>query len=231
QIATSLATSFKQLHLHELLPGSEKIEAALGAIDGNLALKGVGNSPAAMLGSANGRIDLYSTGGQVSNLALEFVGADIAEIVKFWVGGDQQVQLRCAVASYNVNDGVATSEVFVVDTDDTIIGGTGQASFRDETLDFTLTPLPKDMSPLALRGPLRVTGSFAKPGVGLEKGHLARKIGAAVLLGLLNPLAAVLPLIETGPGKDANCAELIATVEKSARGQRVATIPQKSRKN
>src|SRR6185369_7712834 len=78
------------------------------------------------------------------------------------------------------------------------------------------TPLPKDKSILALRGPLHAGGTFANPKIGLEKGPLARKIGASVLLGLLNPLAAIIPLIETGPGKDANCGQLVAAVQASA---------------
>jgi uncharacterized protein involved in outer membrane biogenesis len=100
----------------------------------------------------------------------------------------------------------------VIDTDDTVIAGTGQASLREESLEFRLLPLPKDASILSLRGPLKVTGSFEKPEAGLEKPPLARKIGASVLLGLVNPLAAIIPLIETGPGKDAPCAELVANV-------------------
>jgi uncharacterized protein involved in outer membrane biogenesis len=160
-----------------------------------------------MLASSSGGTDLYSEGGQVSNLMMEFAGADIAEIIKFWVGGDQKVQLRCAVASFKVENGVASSQTLVVDTDDTYIGGSGQASFRDETLNFKLVPLPKDKSILALRGPLKVAGSFEHPTFGLEKGPLARKIGASLLLGLINPVAAILPLIETGPGKDAPLCE------------------------
>jgi hypothetical protein len=43
-----------------------------------------------------------------------------------------------------------------------------------------------------------------------------------VLLGLINPLAAIIPLVETGPGKDAPCAGLVASVEAAAKGQKVA---------
>ncbi len=34
-----------------------------------------------------------------------------------------------------------------------------------------------------------------------------------MLLGLINPLAAVIPLIETGPGKDAPCADLVGSLQ------------------
>lgn len=222
RISADVTTSFRKLHLNKLIPATDKLDESIGAIDGRLKLAGTGNSAATLLGASNGRIDLYSGGGQVSNLLMEYAGTDFFEIFKFKVRGDQQIKLRCAVASFNVKDGLATSEAMVVDTDDTVIGGTGTLSLREETIDLTLTPLPKDMSPLALRGPLHVTGSFAKPAINLEKKTIARKVGAAVLLGLLNPLAAIIPLVETGPGKDANCSGLIASVEAAAKGQSVA---------
>jgi len=217
-LKTDLDTAFRKLHINRLIPGTDKLDASFGAVDGRVRLAGSGNSPAAMLGTAGGRIDLHSGGGSTSNLMMEFAGADIAEIVKFWVGGDEQIELRCAVASFNVKNGVAKSDAIVVDTEDTIIGGEGNVNFKDETMDLKLTPLPKDPSPLALRGPLYVRGPFAKPDYGLEKKSLVRRIGSALLLGFINPLAAIIPMIETGPGKDAPCGDLIASVEAAAKG-------------
>jgi len=38
----------------------------------------------------------------------------------------------------------------------------------------------------------------------------------AVLGALINPLAALLPLIETGPGENADCQSLVAAAERTA---------------
>ena len=40
-----------------------------------------------------------------------------------------------------------------------------------------------------------------------------------MLLGLINPLAALIPLIETGPGKDvkAPCADLVGSLQAKSR--------------
>jgi uncharacterized protein involved in outer membrane biogenesis len=225
KLAVDIDSAFKQLRIGRLIPRAELVEKSLGAINGRAQWKGHGNSAAAVLGASNGRFDLMSGGGQVSNLLLEFAGADIAEIVKFWMGGDQQVELRCGVVAFNVKDGLMTSEVFVIDTDDTYFGGAGTVSLRDETLDLTITPLPKDFSPVSLRGPLHVRGTFANPTFGLDKGRLTLRAGAALLLGLINPLAAIIPLIETGPGKDAPCGELVKSLE--ARIKTPANVPQK----
>ena len=44
----------------------------------------------------------------------------------------------------------------------------------------------------------------------LEKGPLALRGVAALALGLINPLAALIPLIETGPGVDTDCKDVFA---------------------
>lgn len=215
KVAVDSDTSFRQLHINKLVPGTDLLDQSFGAVNGRVQLKGAGNSTGAMLGTSNGQVNLFSTGGQISNLVLEFAGVDIAEIVKFWAGGDRQAELRCAVAAFNVQNGLARSEVFIIDTDDTFFGGQGTISLKDEKIDLKVTPLPKDMSPVSLRGPLYVRGTFAKPAVGVEKTTLIARAGAAVLAGLINPLAAILPLIETGPGKDkeAPCGDLIQNLE------------------
>ena len=76
----------------------------------------------------------------------------------------------------------------------------GRVSLADETLDLRLTVSPKDFSPATLRTPVHVSGSFSAPEVELEKGPLGRKLAASILLGLINPLAALIPLLDPGEG-------------------------------
>ena len=230
-LAVDIQSAFRQLHINKLVPGTDALDQSFGAVDGRVQLKGRGNSAAAVLGTSNGRIDLVSRGGEMSNLLVEVAGLDGAEILKFFVGGDKEIQLRCGIAAFKVKDGVMVSEAFVIDTDDTYIGGEGTISLRDETLDMKLTPLPKDVSILSLRGPLRVRGTFAEPKPGVEKRSLARRVGAAVMLGLVNPLLALLPTIETGPGKDksAPCGELIQSLQANIKGGAQKSVPQRAK--
>ena len=65
---------------------------------------------------------------------------------------------------------------------------------------------------LSLRGPINVAGTFRNPRVSVSSEVLLRG-GAAIALGVVNPLAALLPLIETGPGEDAHCSNVLAPVE------------------
>jgi uncharacterized protein involved in outer membrane biogenesis len=228
----SIDTSVRGLRINRLIPGTDALDASLGAVDGRVELEGRGNSASDVLGSSKGNIDLVSGGGEVSNLLLEVAGLDVAETVKFFIGGDKTIQLRCGIVAFGVADGVMTSKAIVIDTDDTYIGGEGTVSLRDERLDLKLTPLPKDVSILSLRGPLRARGTFADPDVGVEKRSLARKIGTAVMLALVTPVAAIIPTIETAPGKDkqAPCADLLASLEADVKGGKAKVVPAKRKK-
>lgn len=217
RIQASVETAFQRLHINRLVPRAEILESALGTIDGNARLAGSGNSVADMLGSADGRVALVSAGGNISNLLLAFAGANGAKILQLLVLGDREAALHCGAVAFNVRQGLMSSDVMVVDTSDTNIVGSGDVNLRDETLNFTLHPLPKKPSLLSLRGPLHLTGTFHDPGIGLDKPTVSLRAGGALLLGFINPLAALLPLIETGPGKDSDCAQLTTSLAAAAR--------------
>ena len=218
RINARIDTQFQRLHINRLVPRAGILESALGTIDGNARLAGSGNSTAAMLGVADGRLALVSAGGNISSLLVALAGANGAKILQLLVLGDREVKLHCGAAAFNVQQGVMTSDVLVVDTGDTNISGGGNVNLRDETIDLTLNPLPKKPSVLSLRGPLHITGTFAEqPRIGFDVPTVSMRAGGAVLLGIVNPLAALLPLIETGPGKDSDCARLAVSLTARAR--------------
>jgi hypothetical protein len=79
----------------------------------------------------------------------------------------------------------------------------GTLSLANETLDLRAVVAPKDFSPLTLRAPLRIGGTFAHVVVGVEKRALGIKLGSTLLLGLINPLAAIIPLVDPGSRNEA----------------------------
>ncbi len=167
---------------------------------------------------------LATSGGAVSNILVEFMGLDAGEIIKFKLSGDRQTTIRCGVASFDLKDGQATARTLVFDTIDTRIDGSGQIDLRDEQWNLLLEPHPKDRSILVLRSPLHIVGTFAHPAVKVDKKGLIKRAGGALVLALLNPLAALLPLIETGTGTDANCKQLLASAQPAQREERKPPI-------
>ncbi|HTN26384.1 MAG TPA: AsmA family protein [Burkholderiales bacterium] len=214
-IRTKADVRLKNARINQLFPTVKLMKDSDGVIGASVQLSGSGNSVAAMLGSASGELGVAMTGGELSNLMIELVGLDGGEALKFLIGGDRKTPIRCAVGSFQVRNGVATSNSLVLDTEDTNIAGAGTLNLRSETLDITLRPEPKDKSIFVVRSPIRLHGPFADPDVSVNKGPIIARAGASILLGLVNPLAALIPLIETGPGKDSDCKTLLASVDKA----------------
>lgn len=215
---------FKRIDLRKMFPGNRTVEKSTGLVGGRAVLKGQGNSLADFLADADGTLGLAMSGGQVSNLVLELAGLDAAEALRLLFRGDKPVQIRCAVADLGVEDGLVTAKSVIVDTTDTNLSIEGQVNLRSEEMDLTLYPLPKDYSLAVFRSPLHLRGTFKDPSVRLDKG-LALRGGIAVLLGAVaGPLSALVALIETGPGDDANCEHLIAAMEQHAGKKSLRTV-------
>ena len=100
-------------------------------------------------------------------------------------------------------NGVFTPRVMVVDTTDSTVWVDGSLSLATEKLNLRAMALPKDFSPLTLRVPLYVKGSFANPQVTLDKKPIGLKLATSVLLAIINPLAAAIPLLDSGDTKEA----------------------------
>ncbi|GAA3933387.1 AsmA family protein [Luteimonas lutimaris] len=193
------------LNLGELFPDAKLTDDAIGKLGGHVAITGTGNSIAQMLGSADGDIVLGMGRGQVSNLLMELAGIDIYESLKFLIGKDHKVPIRCAFGDFGVKDGLMTSRALAFDTTDTIIVGEGTVNLRDETLDLLLKPRPKDRSILTLRSPLVVDGTFKNPSFRPDLKRLGLRGAIAVALGSIAPPAALLATIDLGGGEDSGC--------------------------
>jgi uncharacterized protein involved in outer membrane biogenesis len=212
----------RAIELNRLFPTIETTKSSLGRISGQVDLKGSGSSTAQVLGSSSGNVAFLMGSGQISNILLEFMGLDGGEIIKFLVRGDRNVRLRCAAAAFDVQKGLMTSKAIVLDTVDTVIDGAGTISLADETLNIRLQPSPKDASILSLRSPLTIGGTFGAPTAAPDKGALAGRAGVALALAVLNPLLALAATIETGPGQDADCRQVI---QQAAAPRAAAAIP------
>ena len=174
-----------------------------GRLNGQASLQGQGRSTAEILASLKGRTRTQLRDGAVSHLAIEAAGLDLAESLGVLIKGDDALPVQCAVADLQVEGGVFRSRLMVVDTTDSAVWVDGSLSLKTETLDLRAVVSPKDFSPLTLRTPLRVSGSFANPEVSLDKGPLARKLAASLLLALVNPVAALIPLVDPGDAEAA----------------------------
>ncbi|MEN3296518.1 MAG: AsmA family protein [Burkholderiales bacterium] len=203
------------LKLSRLFPKVEEMRASIGEIHANAELTGTGNSPAALLGSANGELKGLITQGNVSKFILEAMGLNIGSVVVSKLFGDRQVKLNCMASDFGVTNGLMKTRMFVIDTEDATILVNGTIDLAKEELNLTINPESKGIRIISLRAPLYVRGTFKNPDVGVDKGVVALKAGAAVALGTVAaPLAGLLALINPGPVEDSPCGQLLAQAQK-----------------
>jgi uncharacterized protein involved in outer membrane biogenesis len=189
-----------------------------GRLQGRAMLTGEGRSTAQILGSLDGSVRTHLKDGKISHLAIEAAGLDIAQALGVFIKGDSQLPVQCALADLQASDGVLKPRALVVDTGDSNLWVTGNLSLEKETLDLRAVVSPKDFSPLTLRTPVHVKGTFGSPDVSLEKAPLGRKLAASALLALINPVAAIIPLIDLGKEdpQAKGCPELVERVRQSS---------------
>jgi len=210
-IAATAKVSARHIQIKQLFPTIEQMQATVGQVNGDAQLSATGTSVAALLGTSNGEVKALVNQGTISKMLLEMAGLNVGNMVLTKLFGDKPVELNCLAADFDVKKGVMQSQVFVVDTKEAIINVSGNVNLGNEGMDLTVKPETKALRLFTLRAPLYVRGTFSDPDVSVDKKTLALKAGgAAALATIAAPVAALLPLINTGPGQDSDCAKLVA---------------------
>ena len=113
-------------------------------------------------------------------------------------------------ADVGIKDGLASTRVFVFDTENAIIYIDGTVNFASEQLDLKITPESKGLRLFSLRSPLYVRGKFVKPSAGVQALPLALRGAGMVALGVaIGPAAGLLALIAPGDGEQNQCTPLL----------------------
>lgn len=204
--------SARHLKLKQLFPSFKSMQSALGEVNGDASLSATGNSPAALAATSNGEVKALVTQGTVSRLLMEAAGLNVANVVYEKLFGSRDVKINCAAADFVATNGVLDPRVFALDTDDAVIDIDGPIDLRDESMDMKVHPHTKGFRVFSLRSPLYVKGTFKNPHVGVDAAALALRGGAMVGLGIINPFAALIPLIAPSNNKPLPCDQLFAQI-------------------
>jgi len=230
EIKAGLKTSARHLKLKKLFPGAESMNASFGELHGDAQLSGHGRSLSQILGTSDGELSAVVSRGTISHFLLEAAGLNVANMIILKLFGDEQITLNCMASDFGVKNGIATVRTFRLETPDTIVDMTGQINLRNETIDLQVRPENRTVRIFTLRSPLYAKGTLANPDVGVEKGPLAVRAGAAVALGVVaSPFAALLPLLNVGSNDEAGCTSLGAASAKAGEGEPRAKEHQSAR--
>src|SRR5450830_57839 len=201
------ARNFK---LKQLFPTFEPMQTSFGELNGDADIAGTGNSVAKLLGTSNGDLKMLVNDGAISRGLMEIAGLNVGNYVVGKIFGDKEVKINCAAADLGIKSGLATTRLFVFDTENAIIYIDGTANFANEQLDLKVTPESKGFRLLSLRSPLYVRGKFIKPDAGVQAVPLMLRGAGMVALGLIaGPAAGLLALVAPSGDVPNQCAPLV----------------------
>lgn len=200
----------RKFKLKQLFPSIERMKTSFGELNGDADLTGRGNSVAKLLGTADGNLKLLINDGAISRQLMELAGLNVGNYVVGKIFGDKDVKINCAAADFDIKNGLATTQLFVFDTENAIVYIDGTANMATEQLDLTISPESKGWRLISLRSPLYVRGKFIQPDAGVKPVPLMLRGAGMVALGVIAaPAAGLLALIAPSAGEPNQCAPLL----------------------
>lgn len=194
-------------------------DTVAGTMDVDVDLKGAGASMREIASSLNGRSEIVSNEGVITNKLLKIVAVGLGDVLGPLLGGDDDARLNCMISRFDIRNGMATSQAMVVDTEQFTVSGGGTVNLRAEELNLTFDTATREASIASLAVPFNVTGTLASPSVAPDP--LGTALGIAKTAGMvINPVAGIGVLIGdkvagSAGGGDNPC---VVAVDESAGG-------------
>jgi uncharacterized protein involved in outer membrane biogenesis len=158
--AANAAIEIRDVRLERLVPSLAEKARGAGAIRGHIRLSGIGNSVAAIVANSSGSVAATMARGRISNMADAKLGLDFLRIAGAFLRGERENAIHCGSVAFEVKNGVGNSRLVVLDTELTHVDGSGTMDLRNERLDLTLTPEPRNPGLFTRRASIRVQGPF-----------------------------------------------------------------------
>jgi len=207
---TSIDARLSDIRLEQFVSG--KPPAVEGLLAARAKLTGTGDSIQKAANTASGTFTTVIPSGKMRAAFAELAGINVLNGLGLLLSDDKsETGVRCAVADFGVDKGIMTARHFVFDTDPVLVTGKGTIALDGESMNLELQGHPKKFRLLRVRAPITITGSIDDPQIGVAAGKAIPQGGLALALGLLSPLAAIIPFVDPGLAKNANCAAVLGT--------------------
>ncbi len=196
-----------------------------GVIAARLKLTGYGDSVHKAAASSNGAITVVIPKGTIRQAFAELLGINASKgLILLLSDSNKETALRCGLADFKVSKGVLTAQQVVFDTGVVLAKGSGTIDLETERMDLRIDGDSKKTRLVRLFAPITIKGPLSQPKIGVELGRVAAQGGiAAVLTGLLGPLGALLPFVDPGLEKDADCIALMQEARTAPAPVRITT--------
>jgi uncharacterized protein involved in outer membrane biogenesis len=184
-----------------------------GPLVGRAKLAGSGASVHDAFANADGEVTVVAVNGEIRKAIAELMGVNVIKGLGLLKKADT-TPIRCGVANFQARNGIMRADNIVLDTGPVLVKGEGTVNLGTERMDLKFRGHDKKFRLVRVLLPITAKGPLMAPKVGVQPAGAIAQGGAAVTLGsLLSPLAAILPFVDPGLAKDANCAALIGQAQ------------------
>jgi uncharacterized protein involved in outer membrane biogenesis len=185
-----------------------------GVMAARVKLKGAGDSVHKAAAASNGAVTVVIPQGKIRAAFAELLGVNAGKGLGLLLSKNQnETNVRCAVANFAVRNGVLEAQNVVFDTDVVKVNGKGDIDLGPETIDLTLKGDTKKFRITHLLLPITIKGHLRQPKLGVAPTSTIVQGGVAAALGFLFPPAAILPFVDPGLAKNADCAALMTEAQ------------------
>jgi hypothetical protein len=213
--ATDIDARLSDIRLEQFV--SSKPPAIEGLFVARARLHGTGVSILKTAQTASGTVAAVIPHGKMRAAFAELTGINVLNGVGLLLSGDKSdTNVRCAVASFNARGGVLTSQQLLLDTEPVLVTGHGTAALDGQSMNFTIEGEPKKFRLFHVHAPITITGPVDNPKIGIDVAKALPQGGFALALGLLSPIAAILPFVDPGLATNADCRAVIGEAEAHA---------------
>lgn len=184
-----------------------------GTVSGRIQMVGHGDSLRQSLATSNGRIAFVLPQGSFWTRNIQLAELDVGTFVQklFEDKLKKPVEINCGVIAFTVRNGVGAADPILIDTQKNVVVGRGGFSFRSEAIDMAVRADGKKFSLFSGQSPVAVGGYLAAPRIDPISDQLLGRAGAGLGLAIVaTPVALILPFVDPGDAKSAQCGPVLA---------------------
>ncbi len=211
---TTADMRLSDLSLQEFIPHAGPNPPLEGVLAARAKLTGAGDSVHKAAAASNGAVTVVIPHGKIRAAFAELLGVNAGKgLSLLFSKSDQEADVRCAVASFSVKNGVLQAQNVIFDTSVVKVTGTGDIDLGPERIDLTLKGDSKRFRVTHVFLPIVIGGHLRDPKLGIRPASAIVQGGVAVALAAVFPPALILPFVDPGLAKNADCAALMGAAQ------------------
>ena len=162
-----------------------------GSVTLNLKLNARGNSMSVLAANANGLVGVNMTTASLGNGNVEQINNELVKNLISLASNNQVTTVNCLVSRWPIKNGIATTDLTVIDSTHIAMQGSGSIDLGKETLDIVIAPRPKNLGQLNVSAPIAINGSLRKPKISSNLDQVANDLIKDLVKGEFNPQAII----------------------------------------